>query len=131
MRLSLRVKTNEWPFILTTLYALGYAGKKSIGGSKETLEEAKKSFLGHRFLFIEKGKHLNAGLYENGHKRLETFGELINEIQKQEALVVITVKLNDEYSAEVSKTGVKVGCQTFPLEVIDELAKVKKSLTES
>jgi hypothetical protein len=33
----------------------------------------------------------------------------------------IIVKLNDEYDAEVSKAGIKVGCQNFPLEVARKL----------
>lgn len=41
---------------------------------------------------------------------------------------VIEVVLNDEYTAEVSNAGVKVGCQTFPLSVIDDLSKAKSQL---
>lgn len=38
------------------------------------------------------------------------------------------IKLNDKYSALVTKDGVKVGCQIFPLEIIDKLAEAKKKL---
>jgi len=36
------------------------------------------------------------------------------------------VKLNDEYSATVSKDGVEVGCQKFDFETIDKLVNVIK-----
>jgi hypothetical protein len=36
---------------------------------------------------------------------------------------VASVKLNDNYSAEVSRDTVKVGCQTFPASKIAELAE--------
>lgn len=39
------------------------------------------------------------------------------------------VILNDEYTAEVSKGKVKVGCQEFPIEKIEEILKVEKSLS--
>ena len=42
----------------------------------------------------------------------------------------ITIKLNSEYSAIVSKGGIEVGCQKFPLTVIDELVKAKAELTK-
>ena len=34
-----------------------------------------------------------------------------------------TVRLSDDYTAEVTPEGVKVGCQTFSFEVMDELFK--------
>lgn len=40
-----------------------------------------------------------------------------------------TVKLNDEYVAEVSKGYVKVGCQTFPIEKIQEILDVHSKLS--
>lgn len=33
------------------------------------------------------------------------------------------MKLNDELDVEVSNVGIKVGCKTFPLSVVDELKK--------
>lgn len=39
-----------------------------------------------------------------------------------------TVKLNRDYSAVISKDGVKVGCQHFPLEAIDSLYDAYQSL---
>lgn len=34
----------------------------------------------------------------------------------------VSVKLNDTYTAEVSTDGIKVGCQTFPIEIVKQLA---------
>lgn len=38
------------------------------------------------------------------------------------------VKLNDEYTAILTTKEVKVGCQTFPLEVIDLLVEAKNEV---
>jgi hypothetical protein len=42
----------------------------------------------------------------------------------------ISVELNDTYTAIVSSEGVRVGCVTFPLEVIDKLTEAKKQVLE-
>lgn len=39
----------------------------------------------------------------------------------------VTVKLNDKYDAIVSKDTVVVGCQTFPIDIIDKLVKARNS----
>lgn len=41
---------------------------------------------------------------------------------------VITVKLNSYYKAEISADGIQVGCQTFPLSIIKELADAVKQV---
>lgn len=47
------------------------------------------------------------------------------ELQKLiDAESSISVELNDEYSAEVTKDGIKVGCQSIDFEAFDELIKV-------
>lgn len=38
----------------------------------------------------------------------------------------ITVELNKEYKAIVTKDTIQVGCQTFPISIIDELVKARK-----
>jgi hypothetical protein len=40
----------------------------------------------------------------------------------------VTIKLNSEYSAIISEDGITVGCQKFPLSIIDDLAKAKKEI---
>lgn len=39
---------------------------------------------------------------------------------------VVEVKLNASYTASVSRDGIKVGCQTFPLSILDALNKAAK-----
>lgn len=40
----------------------------------------------------------------------------------------ISVKLNDRHTAVVSSEGIKVGCQTFPLGVIDALVTAREEV---
>ena len=40
------------------------------------------------------------------------------------------IVLNEEYTAEVSPEGVKVGCQTFPLSVVEELYKAVQEINK-
>lgn len=41
----------------------------------------------------------------------------------------IKVKLNDSYTAEVKKDVVVVGCQRFPISIIDELVKARNDVS--
>lgn len=38
------------------------------------------------------------------------------------------VKLNSEYTAIVSKKEIKVGCQTFPIDILDKLCEARDSV---
>ena len=40
----------------------------------------------------------------------------------------IQVKINNQYTAEITKNNVVVGCQTFPISVIDDLYNAKKEV---
>lgn len=62
--------------------------------------------------------------FNHGDRKLIT----LDDLYKQPT--TIEVKLNSEYTAVVSKDGLKVGCQTFNLSVIDDLAKAKKEVTQ-
>lgn len=42
----------------------------------------------------------------------------------------VKVELNAEYTATVSEKGVKVGCQLFPLDVIDKLVAARNEIAE-
>jgi hypothetical protein len=48
-----------------------------------------------------------------------------------DTLASIEVKLNGEYTAIVSEGGIEVGCQNFPLTIIDELVKARKKILSS
>lgn len=39
------------------------------------------------------------------------------------------IQLNSDYTAEVTPEGIKVGCQTFPLSVIDLLVAARNKIT--
>lgn len=41
---------------------------------------------------------------------------------------VKTVVLNSEYTAEVTEDGIKVGCQTFPLDIVDRLVEARDKI---
>ena len=41
---------------------------------------------------------------------------------------IISVKLNEVYTAEVSNNGIKVGCTTFPLEIVNKLVEAIKTI---
>jgi hypothetical protein len=40
----------------------------------------------------------------------------------------MSVKLNDDYTAVISKDEIQVGCQTFPISILDELLNAHKSI---
>lgn len=44
---------------------------------------------------------------------------------------VVKVELNKDYTAEVSKTEIKVGCQTFPLDIIEKLADARNQVLQN
>jgi len=41
----------------------------------------------------------------------------------------VTVKLNDVYTVEVTKNSITVGCQTFPVSILEDLIKAHKQLS--
>lgn len=57
---------------------------------------------------------------------VQTFVELMRKVARKEE----SVKLNDKHTAIVTKDGVKVGCQDFPLSVIDDLVEAKRRVLE-
>jgi len=74
----------------------------------------------------------NRLMYDGGHKHYANVTqvstlEFIEAVKKKRE---VSVKLNSEYSAIVTKENVKVGCQTFTHEVILEVAEAIKKLTK-
>jgi hypothetical protein len=49
--------------------------------------------------------------------------KLLIDVQESE----IEVKLNNKYTALVSKKGIQVGCQLFPLSIVSDLAEAVKN----
>jgi predicted glycosyltransferase len=75
-------------------------------------------------------KDKNKLIFGGGNKRQKysTFGELLEIVAAYRPEIVVEVKLNNEYTAIVSKDGIKVGCQEFSLGVIDILAAAKETI---
>jgi hypothetical protein len=62
----------------------------------------------------------NLAIRDNGGMVI-TLSDFLKLEEKIE--IIIEVVLNDKYTAEVSKKGIKVGCTTFPLSVMKKLLK--------
>lgn len=60
----------------------------------------------------------NQGCAGNGIVKFTELADFLSSLKKQ-----IEIKLNDEYTAVVSKNFVQVGCQTFSWEKIEEVYK--------
>lgn len=63
-------------------------------------------------------------------ERTQTYGHPITTdfLFSCEFVKKIDVTLNASYTEEVTEDGVKVGCQTFPLDIIDKLVDARKQL---
>lgn len=74
----------------------------------------------------------SVSLEENGYA-VVLFGSSHN-IPYEASVVIeekpITVKLNDTYEAVVSKDGIRVGCQTFSHDVVNELKKAIEQINK-
>ena len=53
-----------------------------------------------------------------------------DDLFSAEKEIVVKVKLNSEYEATISKAGIVVGCQTFPLDIVEKLMAAKNKLTD-
>ena len=81
-----------------------------------------------------------AGFFSNGTSELwnsnregeaiVSLSELVAHVEK-ELETTKTLKLNDEYSASITKDTVKVGCQTFPSDIVLEMARIVEELRKS
>ena len=58
-------------------------------------------------------------------RKVIDFSELGNYLMEEKPR---KVKLNDEYTAEVTRNEVTVGCQKFPISVIKDIVKAAESL---
>lgn len=102
--------------IIQCLYALGY--KNSDTCVISAVEYTKKYGFQYPWTIIDIDRKVFSGnTREYKEHTTITFDEFLS-LKKD---VNIEIKLNDEYTAIVSKDNVKVGCQTFPLSVITKL----------
>jgi hypothetical protein len=72
------------------------------------------------------GKYIGGNDVEKPAYQTIDFNKLFTIFKKKTA----EVKLNDQYSAVVRKDRITVGCQTFPIGIIDELVKARQSVQE-
>jgi hypothetical protein len=98
------------------------------GSRKEQVESAieKVSAYPYAFLSKEEFSFCTANSFFSNKAKEVTFEEFILAMVGDNR---IEVKLNGTYTASVGKDGVRVGCQTFPLSVIDELAAAKAKIS--
>lgn len=69
--------------------------------------------------------------YDEGNPWFEEFRDSDYNIPGGFRVAPVTPKvpLNSNYTAEVTPEGIKVGCQTFPLSVIDLLVAARNKIT--
>jgi hypothetical protein len=90
----------------------------------------------HKFLqfwfnhaFMGTVTHADAAYTDHECQRILTIDEAIQELSG--APKEVAVKLNKNHTAIVTESGVKVGCQEFPLDVIVELSKARSEVLGS
>lgn len=83
-------------------------------------------------LFVENSNKLSTldenFLKENGYVISAKIGSHSIPYQQVELFKDVEVVLNSSYTATLSNSGIRVGCKTFPLEIIDKLVEARKQL---
>lgn len=101
--------------------ALKLVGKKIVvGKEKHTVQNVLfRRGNDHHYLSLESIDHIK----KHGWVAAVVFSNSRNlpVSMVKEAPSELSVKLNDSHTAVISKDGVKVGCQTFPIEKIQEI----------
>ena len=108
---------------LTVLTTLGLKIHKSELSVQAFCDNHPFNKKGTNVLYFNKGEDYFGGWTEIATQSLKykqvTLAQLVEMLTPEE----IKVELNSEYTAIVTKEGVKVGCQSFPTSKIRELAK--------
>lgn len=119
--------TNEQEHLalMQALYKLGYR----YHGTCLTPEEAHRQYKQWPVTVLNPPT-----LYMSGNQLLEASKTSMTTVDAAVFIGVLKpvearVRLNDEYEAVVTADGVTVGCQTFPLEKIQELNEAVKKVT--
>ena len=107
---------------------MGFLGFLSGGQSEVSLPSYEMGFIrDHPFVRTGvEGKIL--GFMSNDGKKVFEFSQLEEIADYIKLGETIEVPLNASQKATVSKSGITVGCQTFPLTVVAELAEAVKKL---
>lgn len=113
--------------VFTYLESVGVSISETVQGGTTAAEKAKEYAKNYPWVVIRKDEKYVGGNYgpDKRYKTLD-FNELFNLF----AEIKVEVKLNDNHSAIVNKNGIVVGCQTFPLSIIDELVKARDIINQ-
>lgn len=114
--------------VQTKLFELGYVWGGTVGGTKVGHTHAKSLQL--NLTISGKMTFHHEDEYSAGGKCFTAFGQETEWVKFASDSDVVTIQLNKAYTAEVSKDGIKVGCQTFPLEVVKQLAAAVKKVSK-
>lgn len=114
------VELNELEIAALVVFAGYVSGKDDRGTFRETLSNARDMM--RRVSGIDWD---NSCWYENFKKANPDFS-LSGGFGASP--LVEKVRLNGAHTATVTKDGIKVGCHTFPLSVIEDLVKARDSL---
>ena len=90
-------------------------------------ETAKWYFDDYPYVVVYHNRRKISGYTYQQEYKIVSFVDIFN-IQPEKMVNVI---LNNEYTAEVSENGIKVGCQTFSLEIVEKLVAAKKEVLNS
>ncbi len=115
----------------THLYNLGYNWPGNMGKTPLTQSETSYREESAISIEIESGRKLLLRASITFYQSRPDDYEIITIDQFYEKYVLsqkATVKLNDEYTAEITKDEVKVGCQTFPASILQKLVDAHKTL---
>jgi hypothetical protein len=117
--------------IIHTLYDNGHRWGDPDWTKDSTLLDESITYEGYYFNTEDKDYTLSCSSYDYyNREQANKYQELT--IDKFFVLftkpATILVKLNDKYTAEVTKDRITVGCQTFPHSIVADLAKAQKAL---
>ncbi len=115
----------EQQTIYRLLYALGYQ-YDNIDNIEDAIADAKLnlqsevSYYPYVTVVLGQKKISGYNCLQDGYRNINSIGEFINYVIDN-SVPVIKVKLNDEYSAVVTRENITVGCQKFTHQAIKEL----------
>lgn len=125
-----KLKTKEEAEIIFLYFK--HKGWYISGTQGVTVETTAENYFKHFpvLVFRPEGKSISANSYRR-YPESKLLGSLADVLAIVTEKKMIKVTLNDKHTAEVYKDKVVVGCQTFPITVIDNLVLAKNELTKN
>lgn len=116
-------KTKEKHFnLIRCLFAIGYKSDNA----QTAIEYVQKHGFRYPWTVVNPViKMFSGNLNKWDRSKTITFNELL----EFDSRPIVEVRLNADYLATVSCDGIKVGCQTFPLSVAQELLNAVESIS--